>query len=125
MCVCTYICVLVCACVYLCVDACVCESMCFCKCIRVYVHTYIIYVRTYIQYIDANIYACVCNILVFIMYVHTYFLHALSQEDDERVLKRDTSAPTLEDHFDKTILPQVMQVWQAVCVYPTSIVHRV
>jgi microfibrillar-associated protein 1 len=31
-------------------------------------------------------------------------------ENDEKVLRRDTSAPTLEDHFDKTILPQVMQV---------------
>jgi len=26
------------------------------------------------------------------------------------VLKRDNSMPTLEDHFDKTILPKVMQV---------------
>jgi len=26
------------------------------------------------------------------------------------VLKRDYSEPTLEDHFDKTILPKVMQV---------------
>jgi microfibrillar-associated protein 1 len=26
------------------------------------------------------------------------------------VLQRDYSAPTLEDHFDKTILPKVMQV---------------
>uniref|UniRef100_A0A182PC44 Micro-fibrillar-associated protein 1 C-terminal domain-containing protein n=1 Tax=Anopheles epiroticus TaxID=199890 RepID=A0A182PC44_9DIPT len=32
----------------------------------------------------------------------------LDQEDD--VYKQDFSAPTLEDHFDKTILPKVMQV---------------
>lgn len=32
----------------------------------------------------------------------------LDQEDD--VLKRDVALPTLEDHFDKTVLPSVMQV---------------
>ncbi|KAI0211315.1 Microfibrillar-associated protein 1A [Lamellibrachia satsuma] len=32
----------------------------------------------------------------------------LDQEDG--VYTRDFSAPTLEDHFDKTILPKVMQV---------------
>ena len=26
------------------------------------------------------------------------------------MLKRDITAPTLEDHFDKTVLPKVMQV---------------
>jgi microfibrillar-associated protein 1 len=30
--------------------------------------------------------------------------------EDEEVYKRDFSAPTLEDHFNKTILPKVMQV---------------
>ena len=30
-------------------------------------------------------------------------------EDDE-VLKRDFTEPTLEDHFDKTVLPKIMQV---------------
>ncbi|XP_076343439.1 microfibrillar-associated protein 1A-like [Tachypleus tridentatus] len=29
---------------------------------------------------------------------------------EEEVLKQDFSAPTLEDHFNKTILPKVMQV---------------
>jgi hypothetical protein len=33
------------------------------------------------------------------------------QDEDEEVYKRDFSAPTLEDHFNKTILPKVMQVW--------------
>ncbi|CAN8004117.1 unnamed protein product [Ixodes hexagonus] len=32
------------------------------------------------------------------------------QEQEDTVYKRDFSAPTLEDHFDKTILPKVMQV---------------
>lgn len=32
----------------------------------------------------------------------------LDQEDE--VFKRDFAQPTLEDHFDKTTLPQVMQV---------------
>ncbi|XP_064477473.1 microfibrillar-associated protein 1-like [Ornithodoros turicata] len=31
-------------------------------------------------------------------------------DKEEGVLKRDYSAPTLEDHFDKTVLPKVMQV---------------
>ncbi|XP_075227109.1 microfibril-associated protein 1 [Lycorma delicatula] len=31
-------------------------------------------------------------------------------DQDEELLKRDFSAATLEDHFDKTILPKVMQV---------------
>lgn len=34
-----------------------------------------------------------------------FFLH-----EDQEVFKRDISAPTLEDHFDKTVLPKVMQV---------------
>jgi len=32
------------------------------------------------------------------------------QDKDDDVLKRDFSAPTLEDHFNKTVLPKVMQV---------------
>lgn len=32
------------------------------------------------------------------------------QDSEEDVYKRDFSAPTLEDHFNKTILPKVMQV---------------
>lgn len=32
------------------------------------------------------------------------------QDEEEDVFKRDFSAPTLEDHFNKTILPKVMQV---------------
>jgi len=32
------------------------------------------------------------------------------QDEEEQVYKQDFSAPTLEDHFDKTILPKVMQV---------------
>lgn len=34
----------------------------------------------------------------------------LIQDEDEEVFKRDFSSATLEDHFDKTILPKVMQV---------------
>lgn len=34
----------------------------------------------------------------------------LWQDEEEDVYKRDFSAPTLEDHFNKTILPKVMQV---------------
>ena len=32
------------------------------------------------------------------------------QDKEDEVLKRDFSAPTLEDHFNKTVLPKVMQV---------------
>ncbi|KFM73159.1 Microfibrillar-associated protein 1, partial [Stegodyphus mimosarum] len=31
-------------------------------------------------------------------------------DNDDEIYRRDFSAPTLEDHFDKTILPKVMQV---------------
>lgn len=34
-----------------------------------------------------------------------YFL-----DDEQEILKRDVAKPTLEDHFDKTVLPKVMQV---------------
>jgi len=37
------------------------------------------------------------------------FISLLQNEDDD-LYKRDFSAATLEDHFDKTILPKVMQV---------------
>ncbi|XP_069133044.1 microfibrillar-associated protein 1-like [Argopecten irradians] len=39
-----------------------------------------------------------------------YHRGAFFLENDDDVYKRDFSAPTLEDHFDKTILPKVMQV---------------
>ena len=32
------------------------------------------------------------------------------QEKEDEKFKRDVSMPTLEDHFDKSILPKVMQV---------------
>lgn len=40
-----------------------------------------------------------------------YHRGAFFMDEDEEVYKRDFSAPTLEDHFNKTILPKVMQVW--------------
>nr|CAI9703857.1 unnamed protein product [Rangifer tarandus platyrhynchus] len=39
-----------------------------------------------------------------------YHRGAFFMVDDEEVYKRDFSAPTLEDNFNKTILPKVMQV---------------
>ncbi|KAM5228097.1 microfibrillar-associated protein 1-like [Ctenodactylus gundi] len=39
-----------------------------------------------------------------------YHRGAFFMDEDEEVYKRDFSAPTLEDHFNKTILPKVMQV---------------
>lgn len=39
-----------------------------------------------------------------------YHRGAFFLSDEDVVYKRDFSAPTLEDHFDKTILPKVMQV---------------
>lgn len=43
------------------------------------------------------------------------------QDEEEDVYKRDFSAPTLEDHFNKTILPKVMQV-SGVCFFLIFIV---
>ena len=43
-----------------------------------------------------------------------YHRGAFFMDEDEEVYKRDFSAPTLEDHFNKTILPKVMHtmtVW--------------
>lgn len=39
-----------------------------------------------------------------------YHRGAFFMDEEENVYKRDFSAPTLEDHFNKTILPKVMQV---------------
>lgn len=39
-----------------------------------------------------------------------YHRGAFFLNEEDTVYKRDFSAPTLEDHFDKTILPKVMQV---------------
>ncbi|XP_052597440.1 microfibrillar-associated protein 1-like [Peromyscus californicus insignis] len=39
-----------------------------------------------------------------------YHRGAFFMDEDEELYKRDFSAPTLEDHFNKTILPEVMQV---------------
>lgn len=48
------------------------------------------------------------------MIIDSFFLkfvcYFCSQDNEEDVFKRDFSAATLEDHFDKTILPKVMQV---------------
>merc|ERR1712142_1392916 len=39
-----------------------------------------------------------------------YHRGAFYLDEDKEVYQRDFSNPTLEDHFDKTILPKVMQV---------------
>lgn len=39
-----------------------------------------------------------------------YHRGAFYLDQEDQVYKQDFSAPTLEDHFDKTILPKVMQV---------------
>lgn len=49
------------------------------------------------------------NITIYSFYLK-YFLYFCFQDNEEDVFKRDFSAATLEDHFDKTILPKVMQV---------------
>ncbi len=43
-------------------------------------------------------------------HTHTLTPHTPTQDEEENVLKRDIAEPTLEDHFDKTVLPKVMQV---------------
>ncbi|EGD74533.1 hypothetical protein PTSG_05897 [Salpingoeca rosetta] len=39
-----------------------------------------------------------------------YHKGAFFQDEDSELFKRDVTAPTLEDKFDKTVLPKVMQV---------------
>ena len=40
----------------------------------------------------------------------TYKFFVASQDQEDNVYKRDFAKPTLEDHFDKTVIPKVMQV---------------
>ena len=43
-------------------------------------------------------------------YMLTYIFFLASQDQEDNVYKRDFAKPTLEDHFDKTVIPKVMQV---------------
>ena len=40
----------------------------------------------------------------------SFYVCIFCQNEEDTVYKQDFSQPTLEDHFDKTILPKVMQV---------------
>ena len=59
----------------------------------------------------------ICQSLVlwsdkFVIWFHmlTYIFFLASQDQEDDVYKRDFAKPTLEDHFDKTVIPKVMQV---------------
>lgn len=54
------------------------------------------------EYRKITFQVCLAIVTIFSVY------HAQDNEDDR--FKRDFSAPTLEDQFDKSILPKVMQV---------------
>ena len=60
-----------------------------------------------------------------ILPVDSCFFGVLDENED--IYKRDFSAPTFEDHFNKTILPKVMQVknfvWSA-CPKHTHLVDQ-
>ena len=43
-------------------------------------------------------------------FFNAYVFYFSFQDDEDQVYKRDFAVPTLEDHFDKTVLPKVMQV---------------
>ncbi|XP_042526233.1 microfibrillar-associated protein 1-like [Dipodomys spectabilis] len=52
-----------------------------------------------------------------------YHRGAFFMHEDEEVYKRDFSAPTLEDHFNKTLLPKVLQVKNFGCSGRTKYTH--
>lgn len=54
-----------------------------------------------------------CESIVFLFIANTLKLtepYFVFQDNENDIFKRDFSSATLEDHFDKTILPKVMQV---------------
>jgi len=53
-----------------------------------------------------------------------FYHHLYSQNDEEDNFKRDFSEPTLEDHFDKTVLPKVMQVSDSSSQVYTSVMYH-
>ena len=52
------------------------------------------------------------------------FVLLLKDKDDD-VYTRDFAKPTLEDHFDKTIIPKVMQVSVGQLIYRFSQAQKV
>lgn len=40
----------------------------------------------------------------------TSLIFLLSKDKEDNVYTQDFAKPTLEDHFDKTVIPKVMQV---------------
>ena len=54
---------------------------------------------------------------------HVLF-YILMQDDEKEVLKRDVSGATLEDHFDKTVLPKVMQVMEVYSGFFLQVINQ-
>lgn len=50
------------------------------------------------------------QILNLVYYIYLTFVDYFVKDEENDIFKRDYSSATLEDHFDKTILPKVMQV---------------
>ena len=58
---------------------------------------------------------CLISLCLYVLFtskvtILTTCTFCITQDEERDVYRRDFTNPTLEDHFDKTVLPKVMQV---------------